>query len=233
MEEFHLRSQTAPVGTDTGSCEEPRIPATDPSAEPAPKRRRVAEPDSGSESEGDGPVEELDTLPDPTGPAPDAAPVDPFRRRKLQVIIKAYKLRFGDRLDGVEWGSAEGMSVEDLENMLVDIRFLMQCNAPGSIPRMIADLGVNVWEKAGLEVLQLPVQGTAIALSRDKYWNDLVDEWCLEHAEVAAVSVEARIGLHLLQTTHMVYTMNTNLANAAPEDRRPVEPQTVTRWKDL
>lgn len=237
MEEFNV--QQSPFDGPQGQETRQQVPQPNGRKRNAPPEFQEGPEDSQGEDEG-GParVDEGD-IPNQGEPGDEPAteltpvPDDPHRKRKLQVIIRGYKLRFGDRLEDVDFESAKGASIEELESMLADIRFLVSCTSSGGIFQSIANVGVVAVEHISAEALELKTQGLAVTLKNDQEWKDLVDEWALEHADVASMPIEYRLGFKLVQSVWTMHTINTNLANAAPPNHRPVDAKTVAAFSSL
>jgi hypothetical protein len=135
-------------------------------------------------------------------------PSDPLKRRKLQVLIRAYLNRFGNRLQGLDFSNLE-KTEEELEADLRDIRFLVAASSPGAPYKIVANIGVAAWERLCVDGLDYKVTGLSAYLKRDEEWKDLVDEMALEYAEVFHQPVYMRVGFKLMQSTYMLHEMNT------------------------
>lgn len=164
---------------------------------------------------------------------PDPA-LDPRKKRKLQVIIRAYRNnpKFGPKLEGISFDGMESMSVEELENVLADIRFLMNCSAPGSVTRFVVTNGIKVLEKV-TTAMDFKTEGLETVLNRNPEFADLLDEVCLEHAEMTELSATARMGIMLLNTARIVHDMNSTHQVQIPENSQVTPDFLRSRYKDL
>lgn len=235
MEEFVLGSKSTriekEIESDTDNEEE-----TD--KEPPRKRKaeEISETDekAGSDTADDkappGVVEQ------PTEPIVPTEPVDPYKKRKLQLVIMGYKRhkKFGPRLteSGIDFEVNPNMSEEQLAQLISDIRFTLDCTSPGSFTKWVIDNGTKGYEKL-LCAMEIDVSGLSAILDKDPQWADLVDEICLEHAEMTAVSATTRGLLYIANATRLVQDSNHRLKTALPANKLPAHQQAVQMYQNL
>lgn len=217
------------------------------------KKRKLVDSDSPEGSpepspENDDAEDPEPEIPDPLPTAePTAAPssstgivratavspeLDPRKRRKLQVIIRAYRNRFANRLEGVSFDGVETMSIEELQGVIDDCRFLMNCSSPGSITRFILTNGIKMWEY-GTKHFGFKTDGLETMLYRNPEFTNLLDEVCLENAEITEMSATARMGFLIFNMTRVVHEMNSVGEIELPENNQNLPDFLRNRYRDL
>ena len=160
-------------------------------------------------------------------------PEDPYLKRKLQVIIRAYRTRFAHRLDGITFDGLDTMSIEELQKVVDEIRFIMGCSAPGTVTKLMVKAGISLWETGLVNVFHLPAVGINARLEKNPAFHELMDEVQLEYAEMFSQSATSRLGILLATTTYEVIQMNKLTSVSQCFDRDQIPRQLQEKWNFL
>lgn len=136
-------------------------------------------------------------------------------KRKCLMIIARYKnsKRFGSWLktQGFEFNTKalKDKSMDELENMINDIRFCISTKNTNNMYETGATKGVLILENMIRPVYK--VDGLSQVLSNDPMYLDLIEELLLERANYVYVKPEYRLLYCVLSSAYIVHTQHTAL----------------------
>lgn len=131
---------------------------------------------------------------------------------KKIVILRRYQSFFPEEAAAC-WGKEPlnvEMGLERLSDLEEQIQFMVCCKNGAKATAWAAEVGLQSIE-AGL-CLMTPIKAQGLSsLSKDKEFQSVVNEYCLQNSALFYTKPEYRIALHIAKTAMMLHHINTEI----------------------
>jgi hypothetical protein len=165
---------------------------------------------------------------------PPLPPPDPFKRRKLIILLRAYGVKLAHKLEGIDLstGTLELKTDEELEKLLAEVRFITGVCSTGSLVAMGLNGGVWLWQQ-GAQAAGMKVPDLTAVLQKDQEWKDMSIELELKMQDYFEQPLEFRILAKLASATMLLHEINSNLDRKTQHDLTPVSQELEKKWEGL
>jgi hypothetical protein len=130
-----------------------------------------------------------------------------LRRRQILVKIKKYKTTFPQITEDVDTTDARDLSLNELENMVEDIEFLVSVRQSAGAARQMFLSSMNVAETIG-KPIGLKLTGLTNVCAANNDLLQIVDEVSIKYGDQVSIGPEVRLGLLLMQLVTAVHQHN-------------------------
>lgn len=155
-------------------------------------------------------------------------------RFKLKAKIIHYKEDFPKQLVAYDYklSNLDGMTVQQLEELLIEIRFAVSCRNSSNLTKMFYFSTVEVAEKIGTHI-GFRIQGITKALNENAEIHNCLNELKLKYEDEMSTPPEMRLALITATTLLTFHRMNSNTETVQSVLKKIVPQEVLKEFDDL